>query len=484
MTRILTSLATLLLVAISTLHAAAGKPNVLFIATDDMRPQLGCYGDPLAKSPNLDRLAARGMVFNRAYCQQALCSPSRISLLTGRHPWTTKIYEIGPFLRETMPDVVTLPQHFKNSGYFTRSLGKIFHVGIDDPQSWSVPPWHSKKPRYGPLGSADGGQAHRRASKPAESRFRRKARMRRSMAARPLKRRTWPTTTFWMATRCARRSLAMGELAKKPEQPFFLAVGFANPHVPWVAPKKYWDLYRTEELPLPENRYAPKNAPAFAATSGADFYWYANVPKDRKIMPEFGRQCLHGYLAAISYVDAGVGRLLGELDRLGLRDKTIVIFWGDHGYYMGEHNWWGGKHNNYEGATRAPLIVSAPGMKAAGKKTDALVEFVDIYPSLADLCGLPLSGGLEGRSFMPLLDDPQASVGQSRVQRIPERRQPRHRHAHRPLSLRRVAEQEGRNGRARTLRSPTRPTGKRKRGGSAGERARAAAPCRTTSCRP
>ena len=138
----------------STAQAAESRPNVLFIASDDMRPQLGCYGDQLVKSPNLDRLAARALVFDRAFCQQALCSPSRISLLTGRHPWTTRIYQIGPFLRETMPDVVTLPQHFKNQGYFTRSLGKIYHVGIDDPVSWTVPPWHSKKPRYGPVGSA------------------------------------------------------------------------------------------------------------------------------------------------------------------------------------------------------------------------------------------------------------------------------------------------------------------------------------------
>jgi len=409
MTRPLITLAALLLAPLGVLHAAATKPHVLFIASDDMRPQLGCYGDPIVKSPHLDRLAARGLVFNRAYCQQALCSPSRISLLTGRHVWTTKIYQIGPFLRETMPEVITLPQHFKDNGYFTRSLGKIYHVGIDDPKSWSIPPWHSKKPRYGPMGSA--GVAQRREELKA------------SGNAIPQKGENAPfyggpafeapdladdDLLDGDTTRAAIE--AMRELAKKPEQPFFLAVGFANPHVPWVAPKKYWDLYRTEDLPLPKNRYAPKNAPAFAATTGADFYWYSNVPKDRKITPEFGRQCLHGYLAAISYVDAGIGRLLAELDRLGLREKTIVIFWGDHGYYMGEHNWWGGKHNNYEGATRAPLVVSVPGMKAAGRKTDALAEFVDIYPSLVEWCGLPKpkdGAGLEGRSFAPLLDDPK-----------------------------------------------------------------------------
>jgi arylsulfatase A-like enzyme len=388
---------------------SAERLNVLFLASDDMRPQLGCYGDRIVQSPHLDRLAAQGMVFNRAYCQQALCSPSRISLLTGRHIWTTKIYDIGPFLRETMPDVVTLPQHFKNHGYFTRSLGKIYHVGIDDLQSWSVPPWHSKKPRYGPAGSA--AVTARRAALQATGKPIPQKGENAPFYGGPAFEAPDLADDDLLDGDTVREALeAMRERAKQPEQPFFLAVGFANPHVPWVAPKKYWDLYRAAELPLPENRYAPRNAPAFAATSGADFYWYSNVPKDRNITPEFGRQCLQGYLAAISYVDAGIGRLLSELDRLGLRDKTVVMFWGDHGYYMGEHNWWGGKHNTYEGATRAPLLVSAPGMKADGSKTDALVEFVDIYPSLVELCGLPKpkdAAGWEGKSFAPLLNDPK-----------------------------------------------------------------------------
>ena len=389
--------------------AAAGKLNVLFLAADDLRPQLGCYGDPIVKSPNLDRLAERGLLFNRAYCQQALCSPSRISLLTGRHVWTTKIYEIGPFLRETLPAVTTLPQHFKNHGYFTRSLGKVYHVGIDDPPSWSVPPWHSKKPRYGPVGRA--AVAKRRQALEASGQPIPQRGVNAPIYAGPAFEAPDLADDELLDGDTAREAIeALRQLAAKPEQPFFLAVGFANPHVPWVAPKKYFDLYRAEDLPLPENRYAPKNAPAFAATSGADFYWYSNVPQDRKISPQFGRQCLQGYLAAISYVDACIGRLLAELDRLNLRDRTLVVFWGDHGYYMGEHDWWGGKHNNYEGATRAPLLVAAPGMKAAGKKTEALVELVDIYPSLVEWCGLPQprdAAGLEGRSFVPLLQDPR-----------------------------------------------------------------------------
>lgn len=397
----------LLVLAIACGHAtAAERLNVLFIASDDMRPQLGCYGDTLVKSPNLDRLAARGMVFERAFCQQALCSPSRISLLSGRHPWTTKIYSIGPFLRETMPDVVTLPQHFKNNGYFTRSLGKVYHVGIDDPASWSVPPWHSKAPRYGPESQAlvKTMVAEMKArGEPIPKQGKKLPIFRGPVFEAP----DLADGDLLDGDTTREALAAMRELAEKPQQPFFLAVGFANPHVPWVAPKRYWDLYRREDIPLPPNQFAPKNAPEFAAKSGDDFYWYSNVPKDRSITPEFGRQCLHGYLAAISYADACIGRLLDELDRLGLRENTLVVFWGDHGYYMGEHSWWGGKHNNYEGATRAPLLVAVPGQKTAGQKTKALVEFVDIFPSLADLCGLPPSPGVEGTSFKPLLEHPK-----------------------------------------------------------------------------
>ena len=385
---------------------AVQRFNVLMIAVDDMRPQLGCYGDKIVKSPNMDRLAARGMVFERAYCQQALCSPSRISLLSGRRPSTSKIYQIGPTLRSHMPDITTLPQHFKNNGYFTRSLGKVYHVGIDDPPSWSVPSWQPKKPRYGPQGMAMV-QKRKEEMKAAGVKEAKKG-ANRSFYGGPAFEAPEVGDEDLLDGDTAREALqALRDLAKKPKQPFFLAVGFSNPHVPWVAPKKYWDLYDEARLPLPDNQYVPRNAPAFAAKSGDDFYWSGNVPKDRKLSEPFKRQCLHGYLAAISYIDAQVGRLLAEVDRLKLRDQTVVVLWGDHGYYMGEHSWWGGKHNNYEGATHAPLIVSVPGMKAAGWKTRALVEFVDIYPSLADICGLLPASDLEGVSFAPLLNDPQ-----------------------------------------------------------------------------
>ena len=383
--------------------------NILFIAVDDLRPQLGCYGDTMVKSPNIDRLAARGTAFTRAYCQQALCSPSRISLLSGRYPATTRIFTIGPALRETMPDIVTLPQHFKNNGYFTRSIGKVYHVGIDDPPSWSAPSWQSHKPRYGPQGES-AVRKYRDQMKAVGKVIPQKGQGAAFYAGPAFEAPHVPDDALADGDIAREAVAALSEITNKPEQPFFLAVGFHNPHVPWVAPKKYWDLYNPEDIRLPDNQYPPRNAPNFAARSGDDFYWYGNVPKDRTITPEFGRRCMHGYLAAVSYIDSQVGRLLDALSRLGLERNTLVILWGDHGYYMGEHGWWGGKHNNYEGATRAPLIVAVPGQEKRGIKCNALVEFVDVYPSLADICGLPMPEGLEGRSFKPLLYNPKSFI--------------------------------------------------------------------------
>ncbi len=391
------------------LHSAfSSPPNVLFIASDDMRPQLGCYGDPHVKSPNIDALAARGMVFQRSYVQQALCSPSRISMLSGRYPATTGIFEIGRTLRTTMPDITTLPQHFKNNGYHTRSLGKIYHVGIDDDASWSTPAWHSNMPRHSPATQAAV------AKHVADAKAQGITIPQRGPGSRN------SVVPAFEAVDCADDDLLDGDTAanaiaqlrqhaKTPEQPFFLAVGFANPHVPWISPKKYWSLYDRAKLPLATNDYVPKGAPDFAATSGLDFRGYANVPEGT--LPEpFARECLHGYLAAISYVDAQVGRLLATLDETGLAKNTIIVFWSDHGYYMGEHTWWGAKHNNYEGATRNCLLIAQPGMKHAGAKTQSLAQAVDLAPTLTDLCGLPASDGFQGHSLKPVLEDPTATV--------------------------------------------------------------------------
>jgi len=382
-----------------TTEPAAGKRNVLFVAVDDLRPQLGCYGDKLVKSPSLDKLATTGLLFGRAYCQQALCSPSRSSLLTGRRPDTTKIVTIGPHFREFLPDVVTLAQHFKNNGYVTRAIGKVFHNGLDDAPSWSAPWENAKVSGYSPKGQA------RLKERLAEAK---------KAGIDITDRRKVPYGPAHEAPDCRDNELMDGANADRAleilreikDKPFFLAVGFSKPHIPYVAPKRYWDLYDPQQIQFPRNQYPPKDAPAWAIQGLGELRRYDATPQNDPLPEEWKRVLIHGYLACISYVDAQIGRLIAELDRLGVRDNTVIVAWGDNGYQLGEHGMWSSKHTNYETSARVPMIVSLPGQKTAGRKTDALVEFVDIYPSLVEICGLPKADGLEGTSFRPLIDDP------------------------------------------------------------------------------
>lgn len=353
----------------------AAPLNVLFIAVDDLRPNLGCYGDPVAKSPNIDRLAAQGTVFSQAYCQQALCNPSRSSVLTGQRPETLDIFDLRTNIRDRKPEIVTLPQYFKQEGYYTESIGKIFHVGHsnhDDPASWTVSSRHSLDDDFEAKGKVP-----------------------------------------WAAPDVADTDLKDGLIAEAAvktlqeikDKPFFLAVGFLKPHLPFIAPKKYWDLYERDQFSLAANPSPPKGAPKVALHSFEEFRKYKGIPKEGPLPAEQAREAIHGYYAAMSFTDACIGRVLDGLDRLGLREKTIVVLWGDHGYFLGEHGMWT-KHANYEEAVRAPLIVSAPGQKP-GQKSPALVEFVDMYPTLAELAGLPAPSGVEGASLVPLLKNPQ-----------------------------------------------------------------------------
>ncbi len=373
---------------------AATRFNVLFIAVDDLRPDLGCYENRLIQSPHIDGLAKRGMVFTRAYCQQAVCSPSRTSLLTGRRPDTTKVYDLVKHFRTVLPDVVTLPQWFKQHGYHSQGIGKLYHGRLDDPASWSVPHWRPARGMYGPEGM-----------KVLRARIEKESGRKRRDKIRGLP---------WEAPDVADNALNDGALADRAiallrelkDKPFFLGVGFLKPHLPFVAPKKYWDLYAEQGLPLAPNPFAPTNCPSYALTTWGELRAYTDIPRVGPLTEAQARKMVHGYYACVSYMDAQLGRVLDELGRLKLRDQTIVILWGDHGWQLGEHGLWC-KHTNFEEATRAPLIISAPGQKNAGKKSDALVEFVDIYPTLAELCGLPKLEGVEGLSFKPLLEDPE-----------------------------------------------------------------------------
>ncbi len=381
---------------------AAERPNVLFIPVDDLRTELGCYGAEHIHSPHIDRLAQTGTVFLRAYCQQAVCSPSRTSLMTGLRPDSTQVYDLQTHFRTHVPDVVTLGQHFQKYGYYCVSMGKVYHGGYDDPPTWSEP---ARRPEGG-AGYVREENRQIMVQRRAEAKQRGLTGIALSRAARgnATEMADVPDNAYTDGAIAELGVEALREL-KQRDEPFFLAVGFLKPHLPFNAPRRYWDLYDPEKIELAANPFPPKNVTRFSLTNWGELRNYADMPAKGDLTEEQARHLRHGYYACVSFLDANVGKLLDELDRLDLTDNTIVVLWGDHGWKLGEHNSWC-KHTNFENDTQAPLIIRAPGQKAPGSKTRALVEFVDIYPTLCELAGLDLPDHLEGTSAAPLLDDP------------------------------------------------------------------------------
>jgi uncharacterized sulfatase len=367
--------------------AEPARPNVLFIALDDLNTALGCYGHPLVRSPNVDRLAARGTRFTRAYCQYPLCSPSRTSVMFGLRPDATRVFDNAVNYRTTLPNAVSLAQHFRRHGYFAARVGKVYHYGVpgdigtggmDDPKSWEMtvnPSGRDKAdeakvtnftPRTG-LGAAlsflaaDGSDEEQTDGRIAAE--------------------------------------AIRILEARRDRPLFLAVGFFRPHVPCVAPKKWFDLYPPSKLALPKDPpddRANHPPPAFTVS-----------PPNYGLDEEKLKQFLQSYYASVSFADAQVGKLLDALERLHLAEDTVVVLWGDHGWHLGEHGLWQ-KRSLFEESARVPLILAAPSAKAKGKPCGRPAELVDLYPTLADLCGLPAPDGLHGRSLRAQLDDPDA----------------------------------------------------------------------------
>ena len=381
---------------------AAERPNVLFIAVDDLRTELGCYGAGHIHSPHLDRLAKDGTVFLRAYCQQAVCSPSRTSLMTGLRPDSTKVYDLQTHFRTHVPDVVTLGQHFKQNGYYCVSMGKIYHGGYDDEPTWSEP---ARRPEGG-AGYVTEENRQLMARRRAEAKQRGLTGLALSRASRgtATEMADVPDAAYTDGALAQLGVQALREL-KNRDEPFFLAVGFLKPHLPFNAPKRYWDLYDPEKIELAANPFPPKNVTPYSLTNWGELRNYHGIPAQGDLTEDQARNLKHGYYACVSFTDANIGRLLDELDRLRLADNTIVVVWGDHGWKLGEHNSWC-KHTNFENDAQAPLIIRAPGQAAPGSKTRALVEFVDIYPTLCELAGLDKPDHLEGTSAAPLLDDP------------------------------------------------------------------------------
>ncbi|MFA5858564.1 MAG: sulfatase [Elusimicrobiota bacterium] len=374
-----------------------GKYNVLFIAVDDLRTQLGCYGQKQMLTPNLDRLASTGVMFTQAYCQQALCSPTRTSLLTGKRPDTTKIYDLTTHFRKTIPDTITLPENFKNHGYYTVGIGKVYH--LNDKQSWD---------EYIKTTSIT-------YALPENENYRKdKIQEAKDKGLKGDKIRTDAERSYaWEAADVDDNKYHDGQITDKAVEKlreiknkrFFFAVGYHKPHLPFCCPKKYWDLYDPAKLKLADNPYAPKDCPTVALHDSGEVRRYLGIPKSGPLPDDTARKLIHGYYACTSFLDAQVGRLMKEIEDLKLENDTIIILWGDHGWQLGEHGLWC-KHTNFELATRVPLILRVPGTKNIGVKIPALTEYVDIYPTLCELTGLPLPEGLEGVSMVPLLDEP------------------------------------------------------------------------------
>lgn len=390
---------------------AADKPNVLFIAVDDLRPELGCYGSPYVKSPNLDKLAAQGLLFRRAYCQQAICSPSRASLMTGARPDTIGVIENTAYFRNLNPDIVTLPQHLIAHGYETVYCGKIYHTWMtDNEHSWSRKPAWRRCPVKAP--KLPGNYARPENQRIwAENRERMLAKYGKDGSGGLIHGPAYEAADVpdhgyrdGFNTRLAIATLK-DHLAKKNGQPLFLALGFTKPHLDFIAPKKYWDLYDPTDIRLASQSKGPEGGAAMGLHASFELRTRHGIPKSGPIGDELAGTLLHGYYACVSYVDAQIGLMLRALEDAGVRDNTIIIVWGDHGWHLGDMGVWG-KATNYEIATRVPLLIWTPDMKTRGKATDALVELIDMYPTLCELTGVPVPDHVEGHSFAPLLDDP------------------------------------------------------------------------------
>lgn len=393
-TRTFLTVASLLIATLTTTQAQ--PKNILFIGVDDLRVELGCYGAKHMKTPNIDRLAKQGFLFEKAYCQQAVCAASRISLMTGLRPDTTGVYDLKHPLNTTLPDAMSMPRFFKANGYRTVSLGKIYHHAGDDKRFWDVLDACTRPTYVAPDTMAKIAAK----TKQAKAKGLNGKELRHATKGPAYESGEVGDSAY---TDGAIADAAIEQLRRKEGRPFFLAVGFKKPHLPFVAPKKYWDMYNSDEIKIPA-RKQPVGATETAFTTWGELRAYDGMPDTADCSDEQTRALNHGYRACVSYVDAQIGRVLAELDRQGLRDNTLIVFWGDHGWKLGEYGDWC-KHTNFELDTHVPLIFSGSGIPN-GTRSQALVEYIDIYPTLAEFCGLKTPKQCEGRSVTPLFANP------------------------------------------------------------------------------
>ncbi len=412
---------------------AADRPNVLFVSIDDLRPELGCYGNTEISTPHLDAFSERATTFLRAYCQVAVCAPSRASVMTGLRPDSTRVWDLRGKFRVNLPDVVTIPQHFHTHGYHTVSMGKIFHNHMPDRESFDEPDLRPKKYMTPEMIDREPESFYHDEELNRELAAVRQRRLKKNPKAyaggwaygRSTESFDAPDSEFYDGAQTDLALQTMQRL-KSRDQPFFLALGYYRPHLPFVAPTRYWELYDRNKLSLASNPFLPRNSPVMAMNSCYELracYDLEHVrhPSVAKLTEDEARLLKHGYYASVSFVDACFGKLIQGLAELGLDENTIVVVWGDHGWKLGEHGSWC-KQTNYDIDVRVPLLMHVPGLTGTGAKCERIVELVDLYPTLCDVAGLPIPEDMEGTSFKPLLEDanrPWKSAAFSQFHRAP-----------------------------------------------------------------
>ena len=423
---------------------APEKPNILFIAIDDLKPVLRCYGDSIIKTPNIDKIAKNGTIFLQNYVQQAVSGPTRASIMTGMRPDYTGVWDLKTRMRDVNPNILSLPQYLITQGYSTQGIGKVYDQRCVDKKmdapSWSVPYYNYFKTQEKYYSSQTGmpalGAYQLFETKALAEKYRLEA-IAKGIAAEEIE--AYISAKVKPSVECADvpdnayndganvlRAKEILVKLKSENKPFFFAVGLSKPHLPFVSPKKYWDMYQRDQMPVAAFQEKSKNGPAIAYHNAGELRQYSDIPAlteftDQK---DFGltlplnkqKELIHGYYAAVSYTDAQVGILMHAMDSLGLLKNTIVILWGDHGWHLGDHNLWC-KHTNFEQATHAPLIISAPWIKPSVSKS--MTEFVDIFPTLCDLAGVPVPTHLDGKSLVPVMKKPDSKVKEFSVSQYP-----------------------------------------------------------------
>lgn len=411
--------------------AQSEKKNVLFIAVDDLKPVLGCYGDKVVKTPNIDKLAKQGVVFTNNHCQQAVCAPSRASLMTGTRPDNTKVWDLKTQMRNKNPDIITMPQYFKSQGYFTTGTGKIYDKrSVDrynDKISWSekflfggdesLYDENFKNPVLKLYQSDKTRRIARKYTLEAKEKGLKGYKVKKYVLARikPSVENADVSDHAYIDGVIALTAVEKLQRLTSQKRPFFLAVGFKRPHLPFVAPKKYWDMYDRKNIPIAEYQLQSKNGPDLAYHSSGEIRSYTDIPNigsfsdvDKNALTrDKQRELIHGYYACVSYIDAQIGKLMKALDESGERENTVIVLWGDHGWHLGDHGLWC-KHSNFEQATRAPLIFSGAGVKASVNNSP--VEFVDIFPTLCEMSGVYKPSFLHGKSLKPILSGKSEKV--------------------------------------------------------------------------